>query len=269
VLFFDNFENLAGQPHEDQAKRGLAQLLKSFSDRAAGEGATLKAVVAGIPQASEDLVQVDSATARRLAQIEVTRMPPGELDQILAHGERKLGISFEGLCRDQILQLSDGFPYYTHLLALHCSRRAMSEARTHVALDDLERALDEILLDCDLELRTAYDAAVETSGDVKLRKSVMEALASLNDLEVPFRAIREAFLERHPEYETLERLNFLSTAITPLRDEYRILADRGLPKSKNNLYRFRNPLMRAYVRLRMQREQRGQQTPADAADLSP
>jgi hypothetical protein len=42
-----------------------------------------------------------------------------------------------------------------------------------------------------------------------------------------------------------QRLNFISTAITPLKNEYGILADRGMPKSKNNLYRFSNPLMRA------------------------
>jgi hypothetical protein len=82
----------------------------------------------------------------------------------------------------------------------------------------------------------------------------MEAVATLNDLEVPFKAIRQSFLQLHPEYGTLERLNFISTAIKPLKEDYEILADRDMPKSKNNLYRFRNPLMRAYVRLRMRRE---------------
>jgi len=50
----------------------------------------------------------------------------------------------------------------------------------------------------------------------------------------------------------------ISTAITPLKNEYAILADRGRPKSKNNLYRFSNPLMRAYVRLRMHKEKQSE-----------
>jgi hypothetical protein len=79
----------------------------------------------------------------------------------------------------------------------------------------------------------------------------MEAMARLNDLEVPFRLMRKSFLELHPEYQTFERLNFLSPATSELREKYGILADKGLPKGKNDLYRFSNPLMRAYVRLTM------------------
>jgi len=127
-----------------------------------------------------------------------------------------------------------------------------------VTIADFEGALDEILADTDLALRRSYEAAVETSGEVRLRKSVMEAVALLNDLEVPFKSIRESFLKVHPQYETPERLNFISTAITPLKNEYAILADRGRPKSKNNLYRFSNPLMRAYVRLRMHKEKQSE-----------
>ena len=87
-----------------------------------------------------------------------------------------------------------------------------------------------------------------------MRKSIMEAVATMNDLEVPFKAIRESFLRLHPEYGSIDRLNFLSTAITPLKNDYGILEDSGKPKSPNNKYRFINPLMRGYVRLRMLNE---------------
>jgi hypothetical protein len=254
VLFLDNFENLGDKKHGAETARSISELLKLFSDRSADAGANVKVVVAGIPEASEALVSLDPATARRTAQIEVGKMPPDELDQILKTGGDKLGLEFEGFCRDRIVSFSDGFPYYTHLFALHCARRAMRESRTDVTIEDFEGALDEILADCDLSLRKSYEAAIETSGEVRVRKSVMEAMALLNDTEVPFKAIREAFLKIHPRYKTPDRLNFISTAITPLKEEYGILSDRGKPKSTNNLYRFTNPLMRAYVRLRMHKE---------------
>jgi Novel STAND NTPase 1 len=258
VLFLDNFENLQGKDHEAETSRAIAELMKSFADRAAETGGdTPKVVVAGIPEASEFLVQLDAATARRAAQVEVPRMAEGELDQILTRGEAKLGIAFEGLLRDRIVQNSDGFPYYTHMFALHCSRRAINAGRSDVKIDDFDESLASIMADCDLELRTAYEAAVETSGKVQMRKSVMEAVATMNDLEVPFKAIRESFLKLHPEYGSIDKLNFLSTAITPLKDEYGILTDSGKPKSPNNKYRFVNPLMRGYVRLRMTSERQG------------
>jgi Cdc6-like AAA superfamily ATPase len=259
VLFLDNYENLQVQDHVAATKMAIIQLLKSLSDRAADNRKALKLVVAGIPEASEELVTADEATARRLAQIEVPRMPADELDQILVHGEAKLGIEFEGLCRDRILQSSDGFPYYTHLIALHCSRRAINAQRGFVELSDFEGALDDIILDCDLTLRGAYRNAVETSGDVRARRSIMEAMARINDLEVPFRDIRGSFMELHPgRYDSPTKLNFLSPSMSELCDTYGILADKGLPKSKNNLYRFRNPLMRAYVRLTMERDSKDQ-----------
>jgi hypothetical protein len=258
VLFLDNFENLLGKQHAAATSRALVELMKSFADRAAETGTdTPKVVVAGIPAVSEALIMLDEATARRTAQVEVPRMADAELDQILTRGEGKLGITFEGLLRDLIIQNSDGFPYYTHMFALHCSRRAIHAGRSDVKLDDFEASLASILADCDLELRTAYQAAVETTGKVQMRKSIMEAIATMNDLEVPFKAIRESFLKLHPEYGSIERLNFLSTAITPLKGDYGILADSGKPKSPNNKYRFVNPLMRGYVRLRMLKEAQG------------
>ena len=181
-------------------------------------------------------------------------MPDIELDQILARGEKKLGISFGGLARHMILAYSDGFPYYTHLLALHSSRRSLADGRRQVDLADFDAALDEILADCDLQIRTSYMRAVETTGEVRIRKSILEAIALYNEVEVTFKAIREGFLQLHPSYQTTARLNFLSTAIHPLKDQYGVLNDRGLPKSKRNLYRFTNPLMRAYVRLRARQE---------------
>lgn len=259
VLFLDNYENLRSQNHVADTKQAIVQLLKSLADRAADNPGALKLVIAGIPEASEELVTADEATARRLAQIEVSRMPADELDQILVHGEAKLGIEFEGLCRDRILQSSDGFPYYTHLIALHCSRHALDADREFVELTDFEQAIDDIILGCDLSLRSAYNNAVETSGDVRVRRSILEAMARLNDLEVPFRDIRASFMEIHPgRYSGPSKLNFLSPSISELCDKYNILADKGLARSKNNLYRFQNPLMRAYVRLTMARDNKDQ-----------
>jgi hypothetical protein len=221
VLFLDNFENLTTKDHFDETASEIVQLMKSLADRSADGGPrVVKVVVAGVPAASEELLDVDPATERRIKQIEVPKMPPNELDEILKNGEAELKISFEGFCRERILAYSDGFPYYTHLFALHTSRRAIDDGREHVTLEDFEDALDAILADCSLSLRKAYDRAVETSGEVQTRKSIMEAME-------------------------------------PLKQDYSILVDKGLAHSSNNTYSFANPLMRAYVKLRALKERQG------------
>lgn len=255
VLFLDNFENVFGKRHSKETNRAVAEMLKLFSDRSADAEADVKIVVAGIPSASEELIALDEATARRTAQIEVPRMPSDELDLILQRGGEKLGLEFEGFGRDQIVQYSDGFPYYTHLYGLHCARRAVREDSSAVTIEHFERGLDEILSDCDLRLRQAYQRAVETSGEVRVRKTVMEAMANVSELEIPFKRVREEFLKLHPgRYWGVDQLNFISPQISKLI-AWGVLADRGLSKSPRNLYRFANPLMRGYVRLKMKQAQ--------------
>ena len=128
-----------------------------------------------------------------------------------------------------------------------------------MSIEDFDGALDEIVADCMLSLQKTYDRAVETSGDVHMRKSVMEALATLNDTWVPFKRIRESFMDLHPgRYKDAKELNFLSTALKPLKEDYGILIDKGLPRSKNNAWSFTNPLMRAYVNLRALQERQQQ-----------
>ena len=256
VLFLDNFENVHAKPHKKTSVQQIVELLKLLSDRSSDRVGEVKAVVAGIPTASEMLISLDKATARRTAQIEVGRMPEDELDQILLRGGKKLGVDFEPLCRYRIIRESDGFPYYTHLLALHACRKALRDRRHTVTLEDFESSLDDILADCDLALRRGYISAVETSGEVRVRRSILEAIASVNKPEVTFKEIRESFLKLHPEYGTPEQLNFLSTAMKALKETYVILEDSGRPKSRKNAYRFRNPLMRAYVLLQMAKERR-------------
>jgi hypothetical protein len=256
VLFLDNFENSYGKGHSDATARAVAELLKLLSDRGSTQKNEVKAVVAGIPAAAEALVALDAPTARRTAQIEVGRMPRDELTQILDRGGQKLGLQFDPLCAHRIVFASDGFPYYTHLHALHACRVVIEGKRRHITLEDFESSLDEILNDCDLALKKAYSAAVETTGEVRVRKSILEAVATITHTDVTFKEIRESFLKLHPEYKQPAKLNFLSTAIKPLKETYRVLEDSGRPKSKKNLYRFTNPLMRGYVLLRRDRELR-------------
>src|SRR5438105_5738931 len=74
------------------------------------------------------------------------------------------------------------------------------ERRAVVTLVDFEHSLDNVLADCDLDLRTAYRTAVETTGALRTRKSILEAMAVLPGPDVTFQQVRESFLKLHPEY---------------------------------------------------------------------
>ena len=257
VLFFDNFENLLRRPYYEDTARAIAELMKAFADQSADFGAAVPHVfVAGIPQASAALLTLDDATERRTVQIEVPRMAPDEINQILVRGEQKLGIRFDEECRDRIIDLSDGFPYYTHLYGLHCARSALAAGRAHVTTDDFDSALGMILAECRLKLTQRYEAAIESGGEVQMRRSVLEAFAQVGANEASLQDIRRSFEVLYPESATPERLRAVGKTVRSLKVDYGILADRNRPRSSANRYRFVDPLMRAYVRLKREERQR-------------
>lgn len=182
-------------------------------------------------------------------------MPDEELDEILQKGEDKLGISFDADCRVSIIRYSDGFPYYTHLHALHAVRRALRDGRVNVSFNDFMDALGSIIEDTDLTLQQRYKDAAETTGAVKVRKSVMEAIARTEKQELTFREVKRSFRDIHPRYD-MKQADLINPHLAALVDKYHVLQSRGLPKSMDRTYRFANPLMRAYVRIMAEQEQR-------------
>lgn len=123
-------------------------------------------------------------------------------------------------------------------------------------MEHFSHALDEVLIDADLSLQRAYANAAETSGDVKVRKSIMQALATQEKAELTFREIRAEFHKIHRNYD-LDSLGFINVGLGDLVRKYGVLQSRGRPKSPNRTYRFANPLMRTYVLLRARQDDAG------------
>lgn len=251
VLFIDNLEDLAD---DDTQRAGICRLIKSCSARTRDLGSDAPSVVvAGPTSAVQALLRTDDAAARRTEQVEVPRMSAEEVDEILVRGEVKLGISFEDACRHQIIALSDGFPYYAHLYALHCSRVALRAERATVTSEDFDSALAAIIDACLPRFQDAYLRATHTRGQGGLRRGALAALATSDELEVSVSTAQEAFLELHPQYERVERVRFVGRLLNEFRDMHGLLEDAWLDDGQRG-YRFRDPLMRVYVRLRALRD---------------
>ena len=270
VLFVDNFEAAERQDHYDETVVRLGELLKAFSDRDRGDRPAPKLVVAGIPSAAEELVALEQAVARRTAQIKVPRMTEDELVQILLRGELALGVEFDDGARDAIVGDSDGFPYFTHLLAKHAVQAALAAAddgfrlvrrRTRVTHAHFRTGLARAVDDSSLELKSQYAGAVAAAGQRQGRRLVLEALARLSESEGDLKTIRASHLAVYPHEK--DNTRFVSRALRDLVERDRILARRRRAGRGQVLYRFRNPLMRPYVRIH---ERYALTPPGEAAD---
>lgn len=174
VIVFDEFDRI-----RDAGTQGLmADTIKFFSDHAVQS--TL--VFVGVGKSLSDLLHEHLSISRNIAQIPVFPMGKNELAQIIQKGYDFAGLSFDIGLDDEIADLSQGYPHYTHLLGLWCGRRALEDNRKKVVFMDLEKAVPDVLRNAEGGLQEQYERAVDSTKKTALFKQVLLACAlSLKD----------------------------------------------------------------------------------------
>ena len=73
--------------------------------------------------------------------------------------------------------VSQGYPHYTHLLALHSAREALDDGRDIVERRDIEAAIGQALELTERSIQDAYSAAVYSANPSALYRQVLLACA--------------------------------------------------------------------------------------------
>jgi hypothetical protein len=255
VLFIDNFESLDDQGHREATIGRLAEMLKFFSDSSYANKKAPKVVIAGIASSSAELVRFDQAVARRTLQAKVPRMTPDEILTILKRGSGELNVQFDDSVTHAVVQWSDGLPYVTHSLAKHATVAAANDPeawigvlrkRLHVGVSHFEAGVHAAVATDLLYQRQMYEAATR---EQPRRQLAVSALAQCKASEVTFKDARLAYREAAGADSKVDSRQ-IKSLFKRLSEEgdHPILACHEVPRGQT-LYRFRDPLMRAYVRL--------------------
>ncbi len=109
ILIIDEFDLIT----DENEKRLIAETIKALSDR----NSDTTIIISGVANSLSDLVMVHNSTIRNLISIEVPRMTDDELSQIIENGSVNLEIEFDKDVKNSIVWLSDGLPYFTHLIS--------------------------------------------------------------------------------------------------------------------------------------------------------
>jgi hypothetical protein len=148
---------------------------------------------------------------------------------------------------DQIVQISQGLPHYTHLVALHSVRHALEDESYVVTENDVDHGLMASADNAQQSIKTQYHTATTSSHKAALFEQVLLACAlakkdplsffRAGDVEKPLSAIMEkrydvpAFARHLSEFCTSTRANVLTK----------------VGEARRIRYRFSNPLLEPFV----------------------
>lgn len=122
-------------------RRNIAELIKNLSDRLG----RVQLLLAGVAGDLTELVEHIPSIRRNILALNLPRMTDGEVMQLVAHGERESGLSFETAATKLIVSVAQGSPYIASLLSHHAALSAIEHERTTVLAMDVAQAIGQAM----------------------------------------------------------------------------------------------------------------------------
>jgi len=243
LFVFDEFDSIDGQ----ELKAKMADTLKTLSDNV--PQATV--LVVGIGENVQQLIGEHASLERCIRQIEIPLMSEAETEALILNGMHILGLQIEPQIKELIVEYSSGFPHYTHALCKFAAKAALKNDGNKIGQKEFDVAVNESIKSSNQSLRTAYEKAVMSSR----KKNQFE--------DVIFACILSAAKagDSFTTAEVVEKYNKLSNREVKKESiNYNLgmlcKAERGyvlekVEHSRNKRYRLKNPLMKAFVKLKL------------------
>lgn len=247
LIVIDEFDQLT----DTADKKYVADLIKQLSD----QGVNLRLIICGIGSSLDELIGVHLSTDRYLATVQLPPLSHDARWQIITAGAEAFGVGIERNSLIRIGQLSDGFPYYIHLMGEQIFWQVYDDPNPvkTVSVDHYAGGLRAAVEEAQTSLRNAYDLATQKH---KNSTDYEEALWSVADGALLVRATSEIYDKSYlpimgerrgrsalVKEQFYQRLNSLK----------RPAHGHVLVANRQGWYGFRENILRGYVRLRAER----------------
>lgn len=238
IMILDEFDRLGQKP-----RRGIADTIKSLSDGAVA--ATI--VVVGVSDSVEELITEHQSVSRAIKQIQMPRMIPDEIREIMIAGLSQLEMDATEEALDRVVLTAQGLPHYTHLVGLHASRVAIDQKRMEVSLPMVDTAIKGAIEDAQQSVRVAYHEAIRSARKDNLFSDVLLACALATTDELGYFAAQDV---REPINKITGKAYDIPSFAQHLNDfsdnkRGNILHKTGV--SRRFRFRFSDPLMQPFV----------------------
>lgn len=251
VLLLDELHRASTSFNSD-----LSKFLKSFGNASCRN---FRIVLLGTSSDASRLVASDPGIDRLLQEIHLKAMTPPESEYVVSKGMADLAIAVPTEVKNRLVRTCVGSPSILQYLALETAEAAFKRDPRAAELSDVDAALGAFVETKEARLNKSYVAAIESVGEVRYRKQVLRAMAECEDEYVTMEMIRN-------RVSTVVGRDIPSTALSgPLRSLKEeqfgsVLSDVLRPDGTGRLANyttFRDPALKAFIRLQVLREGEG------------
>jgi hypothetical protein len=242
VIIIDEFDQLV-TPDD---KKYFADLIKQVADREIAA----RFIFCGIGHSLEALMGAHLSTGRYVTPIELEPLSFLACREMIDHASEDFGLEIAEETNRRIAEISDGFPYYVHLLgemifwSIYDDQRRLSKCEKY----HFEQGVRDCLREAQPFLKLAYEKSTQKYSDD--HEEVLWAVADSDQLRRQISEIYEGsyqpIMKVRVHREMLSRKRFHSR-IYNLCDERH---GRMLVRKGAGWYQFRENIMRGFVRLK-------------------
>lgn len=135
----------------------LMETFKSLSNI----NSPLKVIVVGTSVVAADLIKYHESSTSNLNEVEILSMEDFELRQVILDGTQALKLKFEESVVDEIISVSIGLPYFTHLICEQLSIAALQKEIETISDDSFYAIIKLVIQHINPIIRNHYTMATE------------------------------------------------------------------------------------------------------------
>jgi hypothetical protein len=242
-IYIDEFD----RPIDPTTRALFADTVKILSDQAV----PVTMVLIGVAKSVSELIAEHRSIERSLIQVQMPLMTHHESAEIVRQGMAAAEMTVDDGFVEQIIDISQGLPHYTHLISQHGARHCVEAGRLRVRAEDSGQAVSLALNDVSQSVRELYHRATSSNRDTIYEQVLLACARSRKDEIGEFGSaeLRRPLKEiTGRDYDIPAYSTHLNAFASPDGQRGGILEKKGTQARFR--YRFIDPLMPPYVLMR-------------------
>lgn len=233
ILIVDEFDVV-----DEDVKKLIAEFIKQLSDSVS----KLKVLLVGISKDGKSLTVGHESVNRCLHEVSLGGVADVHLEEIISLGENGLSIKFDRKVKDLIVDISNGFPYFTHLLCKEAAEITLERDLKVVNTELFQRSIEKSLENAEGRLKRDYESAVRSYKTDVYKKILFSASKfKTNEFSVS-QWIHQINIDTGVRYNNQSMSNYTGRLTKP---DYGAIIKR----LSRGVYKISDPRMPSYIRL--------------------